>query len=157
MSANDRQVAGNHYNGGAIQHWDYVIQALDGRYLEGNITKYVVRHRKKNGVQDLEKALHYLDKLSEEFRRQNVSSMPARTSFPMTQFIASNGLNSAEAFIVKRLAFWYREYHLEQVRMHIKLLIQDRHDYDRYMEAVKAGRLPTIEVGGAAHGYVDQD
>src|SRR5579859_258729 len=32
-------------------------------YFTGNLTKYVVRWRKKNGVADLEKAVHYLDKL----------------------------------------------------------------------------------------------
>ena len=60
---NDRQVGGDHYQA-AIQTWDYIL-AHDLGYLEGNVIKYVTRHRKKNGVQDLEKALHYLTKLIE--------------------------------------------------------------------------------------------
>lgn len=32
-------------------------------FLEGNIVKYVVRHRNKNGLEDLEKARWYLDRL----------------------------------------------------------------------------------------------
>jgi hypothetical protein len=63
LSANDRQINGDHYQG-AIQTWDYIL-AHDLGFLEGNIIKYVTRFRKKNGVQDLEKARHYLDKLIE--------------------------------------------------------------------------------------------
>jgi hypothetical protein len=63
MAANDKQINGDHYRG-AIQTWDYII-AHDLGFLEGNVIKYVTRFRKKNGVQDLEKARHYLDKLIE--------------------------------------------------------------------------------------------
>lgn len=63
MSANDKQINGDHYRG-AIQTWDYIV-ANDLGFLEGNIVKYVTRFRKKNGIQDLEKARHYLDKLIE--------------------------------------------------------------------------------------------
>ena len=53
--ANTRQVGGNHYHKeGAVQHWDIVAQHnLD--YFQGQITKYVMRWRDKNGLQDLEK------------------------------------------------------------------------------------------------------
>lgn len=61
--ANSTQVAGNHYRS-EIQHWDYVI-ANDLGYFEGQITKYVTRWRKKNGLQDLYKARHFLQKLIE--------------------------------------------------------------------------------------------
>jgi hypothetical protein len=65
--ANKYQVAGKHYNS-PIQHWDWVI-ANDLNYLEGQITKYVARCRKKNGKQDLEKALHFLEKYLEVYDR----------------------------------------------------------------------------------------
>jgi len=57
------QVSGTHYQA-PIQCWDYII-ANDLNYLEGNVIKYVTRHRKKNGMVDLEKAHHYLTKLIE--------------------------------------------------------------------------------------------
>jgi hypothetical protein len=63
MSANDKQIAGNHYSA-PIQHWDYVV-ANDLCYFQAQITKYVTRFRKKNGIQDLEKAQHFLEKLLE--------------------------------------------------------------------------------------------
>ncbi len=64
-SANNRQVAGSHYSG-KFQHWDWVIDT-GVNYLIGNATKYVSRYPKKNGLQDLEKALHYVQKLEEVF------------------------------------------------------------------------------------------
>lgn len=63
MPANDRQVGGDHYEG-ELQHWDIVYQAkLD--YFQGQITKYVMRHKDKNKLQDLQKAQHFLEKYIE--------------------------------------------------------------------------------------------
>jgi hypothetical protein len=64
-TANERQVAGEHYKKhGDLQHWDIVIKfGLD--YFQGQITKYVMRWKDKGGVQDLEKARHFLDKYIE--------------------------------------------------------------------------------------------
>lgn len=63
-SANDRQVGGNHYKTGGEEHWDRVWR-LKLDYFQGQITKYVERWRFKNGVQDLHKARHFLDKYIE--------------------------------------------------------------------------------------------
>lgn len=62
-SANDRQVGGTHYRSD-IQHWDFVV-ANNLDYFQGQITKYVTRWRNKNGLNDLEKARHFLDKYIE--------------------------------------------------------------------------------------------
>src|SRR5215469_10587897 len=63
MSANQRQVGGDHYQS-QIQHWDYVI-ANNLDYFQAQITKYVTRWKKKGGIRDLEKALHFLEKYIE--------------------------------------------------------------------------------------------
>jgi len=64
MRANDRQVGGDHYRGHDVQHWDYAwMKRFDP--FQYQITKYVERWRKKNGVQDLRKALHFLEKYIE--------------------------------------------------------------------------------------------
>jgi len=69
MAANSRQVGGTHYRdatgkcphcGGIIEHWDLYAQFP---YLVGQVTKYVTRD--KNGLEDLEKAAHFLQKLAE--------------------------------------------------------------------------------------------
>lgn len=63
--ASETQVGGNHYKDCAIQPIDYILENGLG-YLEGNVIKYVTRHDKKNGLQDLEKAKHYIDLIIEK-------------------------------------------------------------------------------------------
>jgi hypothetical protein len=67
MESNKKQVGGKHY-ASDIQHWDYVV-ANDLNYFEGQITKYVTRARKKGGLQDLQKARHFLDKYIEIYHK----------------------------------------------------------------------------------------
>ena len=38
-----------------------IIEAYDLDFFEGNILKYLLRYKKKNGLEDLEKAQWYLD------------------------------------------------------------------------------------------------
>ena len=64
MAANDVQHGGDHYKTKAIQPWDFITSNNIG-FLEGNAIKYLCRWREKGGVQDLEKARHYIDKLIE--------------------------------------------------------------------------------------------
>lgn len=54
-----KQVGGNHYQM-AIQPIDYILENKLG-YCEGNVVKYVTRHDKKNGAEDIKKAIHYLE------------------------------------------------------------------------------------------------
>lgn len=66
VKPNEMQVGGAHYNNDAdYQHWDMVSSLFGPGYLVGCITKYIYRCFKKNGSQDLEKALHYIAKLRE--------------------------------------------------------------------------------------------
>lgn len=58
---NERQVGGLHYKDTVYEHWDFVCDT-DQHYLIGCTTKYISRHKDKNGKQDLEKAIHYLEK-----------------------------------------------------------------------------------------------
>lgn len=69
------QVGGNHYKDLAIQPAEFVM-ANKIPWAEGNAIKYIVRHRNKNGREDLEKAKHYIDMIiareypTEKFERQ---------------------------------------------------------------------------------------
>ena len=63
MSANDKQVGGEHYKA-EYQHWDFVCDT-NMHYLLGCATKYLCRYKEKNGLQDLEKAKHYIQKAKE--------------------------------------------------------------------------------------------
>jgi len=62
MTANN--TGPGHYKDKPMQPWDFII-ALNLNYLEGNVVKYVCRWRQKNGIDDLNKAKHYLEKLIE--------------------------------------------------------------------------------------------
>jgi hypothetical protein len=64
MTTNDKQVAGSHYKDKAIQPWDYIIQNKIG-YMEGCAIKYLSRWRDKGGIDDLRKAVHFIEKLIE--------------------------------------------------------------------------------------------
>jgi hypothetical protein len=58
------QIGGDHYSKLAIQPVEY-INANKLTYLQGNVIKYVTRYKDKNGVEDLQKAKHYIDLLIE--------------------------------------------------------------------------------------------
>ena len=62
--ANKRQVGGDHYKGPKIEHWDWSWENKHDPF-QYQITKYVDRHHKKNGLQDLLKAKHFLEKYIE--------------------------------------------------------------------------------------------
>lgn len=58
-----------HYNKGTIEAIDYIKMQLGEQtvaYCEGNVLKYMHRHRYKNGVEDLKKAQWYLNRMIEE-------------------------------------------------------------------------------------------
>ena len=61
-SVNEKQVGGSHYKS-AYQHWDLVIKH-NLHYLLGCASKYITR-RKSNRIEDLEKAVHYIEKAIE--------------------------------------------------------------------------------------------
>lgn len=65
MSANDIQHGGDHYKKyGNLQPWD-VITAWNLGYLDGTALKYIARWRDKGGVEDIKKAIHFLEKFVE--------------------------------------------------------------------------------------------
>jgi hypothetical protein len=75
--ANTHQVGGSHYNK-EYQHWDFVCD-VKLHYLLACATKYVSRWRKKNGVEDLEKAIHYIEKAREKrVKGTNISNPEIR-------------------------------------------------------------------------------
>ena len=52
------QVGGTHYEKMKIQPAEYIhANKLD--FFEGNVIKYVTRHRYKNGLEDIKKAIDY--------------------------------------------------------------------------------------------------
>lgn len=58
QSALNVQVGGEHYKNLAIQPVEY-IHANNLSFLEGNVVKYITRHKTKNKAQDIRKIIHY--------------------------------------------------------------------------------------------------
>lgn len=62
----DKQVGGDHYRKvKGEQHWDRVYRLFGPGYFIGCATKYIERYKEKNGKEDLEKAVHFINKLIE--------------------------------------------------------------------------------------------
>ena len=65
LPAKEQQIGGSHYHQGTIQPWDIIKEwRLD--FWEGNVIKYMLRWKHKDGLQDLKKAKHYLEYLIEK-------------------------------------------------------------------------------------------
>ena len=105
--ANDRQVGGKHYRTGGDQHWD-IVDRFDVPYLEGVASKYPLRWREKGGVEDLEKTLHYIDKILE--RPDSDSRWSRRPQIPgqvneIRELIRAHGYTASdvEALFVEQI------------------------------------------------------
>lgn len=127
MSANERQVGGDHYKGAVMEHWDFVIKGGLG-YLRGCASKYVYRWKDKGGLSDLKKAGHYIEKLldiSETDDREKFKYGAAKAAEVTGQFIQSNGIPSDEATI---LSFLASDWDLGLADSHLKAFIAKLED-----------------------------
>jgi hypothetical protein len=60
----DSQVGGNHYRNFKIQPAEY-ISANGLSFFEGNIIKYITRHKSKGGAEDIKKIIQYAEMILE--------------------------------------------------------------------------------------------
>jgi len=60
----------SHYRSNGMEVID-VIEAFKLNFFEGNIIKYILRHGKKNGLEDLNKAKWYLERLIENEKNKH--------------------------------------------------------------------------------------
>lgn len=92
------QVGGDHYKA-AVQHWDLMVK-YDIEYLLGNASKYLVRWKKKGGIEDLKKALSYLDRWLEEKGRRVVCFVPLPE---LEEWMNSIDLGPTEQDVIERI------------------------------------------------------
>lgn len=62
-------MGGTHYKG-AIQPIEFILANNIG-FIEGTVIKYLYRWKDKGGVEDLEKAKHYIDLLIEHMTKSS--------------------------------------------------------------------------------------
>lgn len=96
--ANSHQVGGDHYRTDGVQHWDLMAD-YDVPYLTATATKYISRWRKKNGVQDLEKALHYVEKAIEQWKSWVLPFERKPTRQEIESWADTAGLTLAEYWV----------------------------------------------------------
>lgn len=102
--ANSKQVGGEHYRS-EYQHWDFI--ELNGiGYLEAAATKYATRWRKKNGLEDLQKALHYTEKLIELHAAGRRLPRGIASAADVVRFAEANELSATEITVVHSLSRW---------------------------------------------------
>ena len=58
------QVGGDHYKKMVVQPAEF-INKNKLLFAEGNAIKYICRHSTKGGIQDIDKAIHYLEMVKE--------------------------------------------------------------------------------------------
>ena len=120
---NSRMVGGDHYHTGDLktQHWDMVDDHNIG-YLEANASKYLMRYRHKNGLQDLEKAQHYSEKiLHNHFHKDR---MP-RCSIPtlvLDQILVEHDIHGVQRRALEDLLSWRTAGDLSHVINDIEIL-----------------------------------
>lgn len=110
MSANSIQVGGSHYQVvTGRQHWD-LIDDFNVGYLEAGATKYITRWRDKDGLKDLRKAGHFLQKLYEKRAlmnfQQQTARMPQVPRVVIQQYVEDNQCGEAESYLIALILTW---------------------------------------------------
>ena len=80
------------------------MERNDIGYLEGCATKYIIRHHKKNGKQDVQKAEHYVEKLINLAQDEcRCSRNRFEKKEEIEKFIQQNELRRLESIICRYL------------------------------------------------------
>ena len=56
----EKQIGRSHYKSFHIQPYEF-ISKNNLSFFQGNVVKYVCRYQNKNGIEDLEKIIHYCE------------------------------------------------------------------------------------------------
>lgn len=136
-NANTTQVGGTHYKT-QHQHWDMAANCHLG-YFEGQITKYITRHRFKKGKEDADKALHFVGKLIELAWEGQQPMWQAQHAVKWSSYGTANKLTPLELAIVMGAATWRTVGDLVTLREAVMELIEETYG------------------GGPGPAYVNQD
>ena len=115
MKATETQVGGSHYRALEIQPIE-LIAALRCSFIQGCIIKYISRYKAKNGVEDIDKCIHYAQLAIElgDKRRCKDDTL----SYSLNRYILKNKMTMLQRRIITQAI--YNNY--EQVIQHCKEL-----------------------------------
>lgn len=161
------QVGGDHYNAkNNYQHWDWAIDIRLG-YLESAATKYITRWKGKNGIQDVEKGISYLEKALEAYNRGKLknnstliganASLSRMAGAHTSDFIEYNDLSRLEANFMWKVASWQYSGDLKAAIVIAKDILKRTTEHQALQGGAtpsKVGKVtltarPTVASGGA--------
>ena len=119
------QVGGEHYKS-AYQPIEF-ITTFKLLMIEGNLVKYITRHYKKNGKEDLEKAYHYLT-LGDTFNCYWLAPKNISRSFfieELNRYAKDNNITELEYSVIYECLIGDRDYGMRVLRTLID-------NYDEY-------------------------
>jgi hypothetical protein len=163
MSADTRQVDGSHYQS-EYQHWNFSADCRLGGF-EHTITKYFQRHRLKNGLRDVLKGEHNLEKLLEISRLGFVCMNDGATVTKVHRFFAAHPeMDELDRQVYLCVVFWSKPKHIEAALNHVKKIKEAYAQADAERERNERAKdyfgLPDGTPDSGAHptpgGYVDQ-
>lgn len=134
------QVGGDHY-GKAYGHWDY-CKDTHASYLEGNATKYLMRWRDKAGIQDLKKALSYVDKIMVGSEDAIMPPQIAHDNALLHRMLTENHVGDTEALLIFAIFNWQTYQDLQVLRGQLADFINIQEENAAYRKAF-AGAEPT--------------
>jgi len=105
LNPNAMQVGGTHYQT-EYQVWDFTEKHGLG-HLEACIIKYLCRwHEKSNGSTDLDKAIHYVDKLIDLHRNRGRVAKGCASIADIQYFRMMQELTATEGVAVQVISRW---------------------------------------------------
>jgi len=119
-----KQVGGSHYGGTKFQHWDFVLQCNQD-YLSAVATKYLTRWRDKGGVQDVQKAISYVDKMIAacEIKEYGPTTNVDKANELWPRYLQSYPLSYLELGATHGLIFWRNASDLENSKNKMQQII----------------------------------
>ena len=75
----DKQIGGSHYKDFHIQPYEF-ISKNNLSFFQGNVIKYVCRYLNKNGIEDLNKIIHYCELEKKKMKDSNEQSNTKRNN-----------------------------------------------------------------------------
>jgi len=110
------QVGGEHYKS-AYQPIEFITR-FKLLMIEGNLVKYITRHYKKNGKEDLEKAYHYLT-LGDTFQCYWLAPKNISRSFfieELNRYAKDNNITELEYSVINECLIGDRDYGMRVLR-----------------------------------------
>ena len=127
---NTVQVGGNHYTKLAHQP-DELTLSYDLNGLEHSVVKYFTRWKDKDGLKDLQKGRHYIEKLlhaEEQVTLNRLMHPRPALRLRVEGYVEKNGLDPREAMVVVLICRWRISSEAKHLRTALEAALDLIHD-----------------------------